>query len=116
MIGNCLTDSFSTFYFYKNWCLENPLKLGDEWSKLKLPKPKKLLGGSLAEGSSGDGRRESLPNKLKVLALNRTHEYFRLVKWYIRFNSDSKTFLHKNGYEKANRLFNKHRFNSDSQR
>jgi len=26
-----------------------------------------------AEGSSGDGRRESLPNRLNVLALNRTH-------------------------------------------
>jgi len=46
------------------------------------------------------------PNSRKVLALNRTFgKYFRLVKWYIRFNSDSKTFLHENGYERAKRLF-----------
>jgi len=46
------------------------------------------------------------PNPRKVLALNRTlGEYFRLVKWYLGFDSDSKTFLHENGYEKAKRLF-----------
>ena len=47
------------------------------------------------------------PNRLKVLALNRTlSEYFRLLKWYLGFNSTSKMFLHENGYEKAKRLFN----------
>ncbi|MBS7613474.1 transposase, partial [Candidatus Bathyarchaeota archaeon] len=47
------------------------------------------------------------PNRLKVLALNRTLEkYFELVKWYLSFNSSSKTFLHKNGYEIAKKLFN----------
>jgi len=47
------------------------------------------------------------PNSRKVLALNTTlGEYFRLVKWYLRFNSDSKTFLHESGYEKAKSLFN----------
>jgi len=47
------------------------------------------------------------PNSRKVLALNGTlSEYFRLVKWYLGFNSDSKTFLHEEGYEKAKRLFN----------
>jgi len=47
------------------------------------------------------------PNRLKVLALNRTLcEYFRLVKWYLGFSSKSKTFLHENGYENAKRLFN----------
>jgi len=47
------------------------------------------------------------PNRLKVLALNRClQNYFQLVKWYLRFNSTSKRFLHENGYEKAKRLFN----------
>jgi IS605 OrfB family transposase len=47
------------------------------------------------------------PNKRKVLALNKTlDEYFRLVKWYLSFNFTSKTFLHKNCYEKAKELFN----------
>jgi len=47
------------------------------------------------------------PNKRKVLALNKTlDEYFRLVKWYLSFNSTSKTFLHNNCYEKAEELFN----------
>jgi len=47
------------------------------------------------------------PNRLKVLALNRVlGEYFRLVKWYLGFNSDSKNFLHTNGYERAKRLYN----------
>ena len=47
------------------------------------------------------------PNRLKVLALNRTlSEYLRLVKWYLGFNSKSKSFLHENGYEKAKGLFN----------
>ena len=47
------------------------------------------------------------PNKKKVLVLNKClEEYFELVKWYLSFNSTSKAFLHKNGYEKAKRLFN----------
>jgi IS605 OrfB family transposase len=47
------------------------------------------------------------PNRLKVLVLNRTlGEYFRLVRWYIGFNSKSKSFLHENGYVKAKKLFN----------
>jgi IS605 OrfB family transposase len=47
------------------------------------------------------------PNRLKVLALNKTlNEYFRLVRWYLGFNSKSKSFLHRNGYEKAKELFN----------
>jgi putative transposase len=47
------------------------------------------------------------PNKQKVLALNKTlDEYFRLVKWYLSFNSTSKTFLHENYYGKAKELFN----------
>ena len=47
------------------------------------------------------------PNRLKVLALNRTlNEYFRLVRWYIGFNSKSKSFLHENCYGKAKELFN----------
>jgi len=47
------------------------------------------------------------PNKRKVLALNRTlSEYFGLVKWYLKFNSKSKSFLHENGYEEAKELFN----------
>ncbi len=47
------------------------------------------------------------PNRKKILALNRTlNEYFRLVKWYLNFNSTSKKFLHENGYESAKRLFN----------
>ena len=41
------------------------------------------------------------------MALNRTlSEYFGLVKWYLRFNSKSKSFLHENCYEKAKKLFN----------
>jgi transposase, IS605 OrfB family, central region len=44
---------------------------------------------------------------LKVLALNRTlSEYFRLVKWYLSFNSKSKSDLHKNCYEEAKKRFN----------
>jgi len=47
------------------------------------------------------------PNPNKVLALNMAlKEYFRLVKWYLSFNSTSKTLLHENGYEEAKRLFN----------
>jgi len=47
------------------------------------------------------------PNKKKVLALNKAlSEYFRLVKWYLSFNSTSKTFLHNNYYEKAKEIFN----------
>ncbi|MEM2587925.1 MAG: transposase [Candidatus Bathyarchaeia archaeon] len=46
------------------------------------------------------------PNRLKVLALNRClNQYFRLVKWYLKFNSTSKKFLHDNGYEGAKRRF-----------
>ena len=46
------------------------------------------------------------PNREKVLALNTTLvEYFKLVKWYLTFNSKSKMFLHKNGYEVAKGLF-----------
>jgi IS605 OrfB family transposase len=46
------------------------------------------------------------PNERKVLALNRAlSEYFRLVKWYLGFNSKSKSCLHRNGYEKAKELF-----------
>jgi len=46
------------------------------------------------------------PNRLKVLALNRTlNEYFRLVEWYLSFNSGLKSFLHENYYEKAEELF-----------
>jgi len=49
------------------------------------------------------------PNKNKVLALNRCLEdYFELVKWYLSFNSSSKTFLHGNCYEEAKRRFNLH--------
>jgi len=49
------------------------------------------------------------PNKSKVLALNRCLEdYFKLVKWYLSFNSASKTFLHRNYYEEAKRRFNLH--------
>jgi len=47
------------------------------------------------------------PNRLKVLALNRTlNKYFRLVKWYLRFNSKSKSVLHENCYEEVKRRFN----------
>lgn len=46
------------------------------------------------------------PNRLKVLALNKClNEYLRLVKWYLNFNSTSKSFLHRNGYGDAKRLF-----------
>jgi hypothetical protein len=45
-------------------------------------------------------------NRGKVLALNRAlDEYFRLVRWYLGFNSMSKEFLHRNRYEKAKALF-----------
>jgi len=47
------------------------------------------------------------PNRRKVLALNKClNEYFKLVRWYLHFNSTSKIFLHRNGYEKAKKLFN----------
>jgi len=47
------------------------------------------------------------PNKGKILALNRAFEaYFRLLKWYLRFNTKSKSSLHKNCYEKAKECFN----------
>jgi len=46
-------------------------------------------------------------NKGKILALNKClDEYFKAVKFFLSFNSTSKTFLHKNGYEKAKQLFN----------
>jgi len=42
------------------------------------------------------------PNRLKVLALNKTlGEYFRLVEWYLNFNSRLKSFLHEKCYEKG---------------
>jgi putative transposase len=42
---------------------------------------------------------------LKVLALNMAlNEYFRLVEWYLNFNSRLKSFLHENC--KAKELFN----------
>jgi IS605 OrfB family transposase len=45
------------------------------------------------------------PNARKVLALNRAlDEYFSLVKWYLRFNSKSKSFLHENYYKWAKEL------------
>jgi len=47
------------------------------------------------------------PNRLKVLALNGAFsKYFRLVRWYLRFNSKSKSVLHENCYEKAKERFN----------
>jgi hypothetical protein len=47
------------------------------------------------------------PNKSKILALNKTlREYFKLVKWYLSYNSTSKKFLHEKCYEDAKRLFN----------
>jgi putative transposase len=47
------------------------------------------------------------PNKSKILALNKTlSEYFKLVKWYLGYNSKSKKFLHEKCYEDAKRLFN----------
>ncbi len=46
-------------------------------------------------------------NKGKILALNKClDEYFKAVKFFLRFNSTSKTYLHKNCYEKAKQLFN----------
>jgi hypothetical protein len=46
------------------------------------------------------------PNRLKVLALNKAlNEYFRLVEWYLGFNSRLKSFLHGECYEKAKELF-----------
>jgi IS605 OrfB family transposase len=69
---------------------------------------KECLGCSLAEGSSGmRGWKSFQPNRLKVLALNRVlSEYFGLVKWYLSFNSTSKSVLHENGYKRAKELFN----------
>ena len=49
------------------------------------------------------------PNRGKVLALNRAlEEYFSLVKWYLHFNSKSKSALHRNCYEEAKERFNLH--------
>jgi len=46
------------------------------------------------------------PNERKVLVLNRTlGKYFRLVKWYLGFNSTSENFLHKNTYRRAKESF-----------
>jgi len=46
-------------------------------------------------------------NKGKILALNKClDEYFKAVKFFLSFNSTSKTYLHRNGYEKAKQLFN----------
>jgi len=47
------------------------------------------------------------PNKGKTLALNIClGEYFKAVKFFLSFNSTSKTFLHKNGYKEVKQLFN----------
>jgi len=46
-------------------------------------------------------------NKGKIFALNKClDEYFKVVKFFLSFNSTSKTFLHENGCEKAKQLFN----------
>ncbi len=46
------------------------------------------------------------PNKQKVLILNKClNEYFKLVKWYLKFNSVSKTDLHAKSYKEARRQF-----------
>ncbi len=46
-------------------------------------------------------------NKGKILALDKCLEdYFKAVKFFLSFNSTSKTFLHRNGYGKAKQLFN----------
>jgi len=46
-------------------------------------------------------------NRQKILSLNKTlNEYFKLVGWYLNFNSKSKKFLHANCYEEAKKLFN----------
>ena len=46
------------------------------------------------------------PNERKVLALNRClSKYLGLIRWYLHFNSTSKTFLHANGYEEAKEGF-----------
>jgi len=46
------------------------------------------------------------PNTRKVRALNRCFEqYLGLVKWYLQFQSTSKKFLHKNGYDEAKQRF-----------
>ena len=46
-------------------------------------------------------------NKGKILALNKClDEYFKAVKFFLSFNSTSKTFLHKNSYKEAKQLFN----------
>jgi len=46
-------------------------------------------------------------NKGKIFALNKClDEYFKVVKFFLSFNSTSKTYLHKNGYEKSKQLFN----------
>jgi len=40
-------------------------------------------------------------NRLKVLALNRAlGEYFKLIKWYLGFNSKSKVFCMKTAMKK----------------
>jgi len=44
------------------------------------------------------GRKGLQFDERKVSALNRTlNEYFELMKWYLGFDSESKTFLHNNG-------------------
>jgi len=49
------------------------------------------------------------PNRGKVSALNRALEaYFRLLRWYLHFNSKSKPALHRNCYEEAKERFNLH--------
>ena len=45
-------------------------------------------------------------NAGKILALNEClEEYFGAVKFFLSFASTSKTYLHRNGYEEARRLF-----------
>ena len=46
-------------------------------------------------------------NSSNILALNEClEEYLKAAKFFLSFNSASKTYLHKNGYEKAKQLFN----------
>ncbi|MDT7886617.1 MAG: transposase, partial [Thermoproteota archaeon] len=45
-------------------------------------------------------------NKNKVLILNQALEkYFKLVKWYLDFNTSSKKELHNRTYESAKKIF-----------
>jgi len=45
-------------------------------------------------------------NKNKILILNQTlEEYFKLVKWYLDFNTISKKELYNKSYESAKKMF-----------